>query len=63
MNGLEILACPVCKSKVVFLGEHLECQECGGFFRYESGIPIMLSSQISKDLAITIKSWITFIGR
>lgn len=39
---LEILACPVCKTKVELVGEHLVCGRCGRKYPVRDGIPIML---------------------
>lgn len=39
---LEILACPVCKTKVVLEGERLVCTECGRRYPVRDDIPIML---------------------
>jgi uncharacterized protein YbaR (Trm112 family) len=39
---LEILACPVCKTRVRLVGDELLCDSCGRHYRIEEGIPIML---------------------
>jgi uncharacterized protein YbaR (Trm112 family) len=39
---LEILACPVCKTKVVQEADCLVCTECGRRYPVRDGIPIML---------------------
>jgi uncharacterized protein YbaR (Trm112 family) len=39
---LEILACPVCKTKVREEGDRLVCTECGRRYPVRDGIPIML---------------------
>ncbi len=39
---LEILACPVCKTRVIEEGDFLVCSECGRRYPVRDGIPIML---------------------
>jgi hypothetical protein len=39
---LDILACPVCKTRVELVGEHLVCAACGRKYPVRDGIPIML---------------------
>jgi uncharacterized protein YbaR (Trm112 family) len=42
---LEILACPVCKSKVHLEGDSLVCEGCHRRYAIENGIPIMLPDE------------------
>jgi uncharacterized protein YbaR (Trm112 family) len=39
---LEILRCPVCRSRLADEGERLHCPGCGRVFEIEDGIPLML---------------------
>lgn len=39
---LEILVCPLCKSKVRLESEKLVCEECGRGYPIRDGIPIMI---------------------
>ena len=39
---LELLACPVCKTRVTEEGDRLVCTECGRRYPVRDGIPIML---------------------
>ena len=39
---LEILACPVCKSRVHSADGEIVCEGCGRRYPIEDGIPIML---------------------
>ncbi len=39
---LEILACPVCKTRVIEEEDFLVCSECGRRYPVRDGIPIML---------------------
>jgi uncharacterized protein YbaR (Trm112 family) len=42
---LDILACPVCKSKVHPEGDSLVCEGCQRRYSIENGIPIMLPDE------------------
>jgi len=39
---LEVLACPVCKSRVSLVDSGLVCESCGRRYPIRNGIPIML---------------------
>ena len=39
---LEILACPLCKTEVVFEDEKIVCTKCGRRYPVKDDIPIML---------------------
>ncbi len=42
---LEVLACPVCKSQVVYVTEKIQCSACGRTYQVIKGVPIMLTEQ------------------
>jgi uncharacterized protein YbaR (Trm112 family) len=42
---LDILVCPVDKSKVTLQGDRLVCEECGRAYPVRDGIPIMLEEE------------------
>jgi uncharacterized protein YbaR (Trm112 family) len=42
---LDILVCPVDKSKVHLQGERLVCEQCGRAYPVRDGIPIMLEEE------------------
>jgi uncharacterized protein len=48
---LQILVCPVCRTKVVQAGERLVCQGCGRKYPIREGIPIMLVEEGDRSLA------------
>lgn len=39
---LEILACPLCKDKVVPEADSLLCPQCGRLYPVRDGIPVMI---------------------
>jgi len=39
---LEILACPICKTKVELSADRLVCVRCGRRYRIEDDIPVMM---------------------
>lgn len=48
---LEILACPQCKSKVIYSGNKIICQApaCGLKYPVKDGIPVMLIDEAEKS--------------
>ena len=44
----ELLVCPTCRGELAEKAEGLACRRCGGFYRVENGIPIMLAGEKNK---------------
>ncbi len=42
---LDILACPLCKEKVVLQDEVLVCNKCNRHYPVRDGIPIMITNE------------------
>ena len=42
---LDILVCPVCKSKVSLRDGRIACSGCGRLYPIRDGIPVMLSGE------------------
>jgi len=56
---LKILACPSCKSEIKLKDEELVCvnDKCKLRFPIIDGIPVMLPTQLSEDLELTMEKW------
>ena len=50
MSLYDVLACPTCRVKVVRLGNHLRCEQCGCEYPIVDGVPIMLPGGIYDDV-------------
>lgn len=46
---LEILACPLCKGKVILHEEKIVCAKCAKKYPVKDGIPIMLIEEAETD--------------
>jgi len=45
---MDILACPVCKKKVMMEEEHIVCTGCGRKYHIKDGIPVMLADETER---------------
>lgn len=56
---LEMLACPMCKSDVIFKDGKLSCADgrCDLDFPVVDGVPVMLPSNLANDLELTKRKW------
>ena len=49
---LSILACPVCRGRLVQPDEeHLTCQDCGRTYPVQNGIPVLLAEEAKMPYA------------
>lgn len=53
---LALLACPVCKNKLVQQKTNLVCEKCSREYGFKSGFPILIPD-LTEDMKLTMKKW------